>query len=445
MKVQLTGLLWVALNGISSSKLEEIKQAYTYQHPLEDTFFVTYVVHNGRIGIPYGNKEKVKRLLGDDIEIIDKRIATHVNKPFDFTLTLRDYQEDVVSDIFRGIDKGLTEFNLSGKPSSGKTITLAAILAKLGVKTLIIANQSMLVEQIYQEMQDNTTADVKMLTSKDFELSDINIATSQFISQNADVWYALKKGVGCIVVDEAHSLASETTTRIVQRIYAKYSIFISATFTRSVDKRTQALTDFAGTSQYILENKNLIVPNIMMVQCPERYPRFTSKHRYVKDKIHFFSQWSIYEKIITITKGSLKKNRQVFIVTDIVEMQDKLKEVLSEYGVGVLNGSTKKVDREQILKDYDNGTLKVIVGGMVLNAGLSIPKISTIIRVSFPKSGEKNVQIVGRALRDFKGKDGAYMFDLVFVGQNTIDRVNRYKENGYKVSQHSWEKLKEKL
>jgi len=443
-KAVLTGLLWVESKDLTPKQLQEVKQRYTYPHPYEDTSFSTYIELDGRIGVPFGDKQKVKRLL-PELSITDKRVDTPVDKPFKFSLRLRPYQKEVVKGIFKFIHNGGTEFNLAGKPSSGKTITLAAILAKLGVKTLIIANQSMLISQIYEEMSQNTTANVKVLTASDFSLTDINIATSQFISQNKDVWYALKKGVGCVVLDEAHSLASPSTTRIIQKIYAKYSIFISATFTRSVDARTEALTDFAGHKTFTLVNDALIVPKIMMIQCPERYPRYVSKFQAARDKAKFFDQQSIFDKVELLTEASLKKGRQVLIVTDVVNMQEALAESLKAYGVGILNGSTKAAERRDILSRYATGEIKILIGGMVLNAGLSIPRITTIIRVAFPSSGEKNVQIVGRALRTFEGKDGAFIFDLVFQGKSSKEREEAYKANGYAVTHHSWDKIKEKI
>jgi len=446
MTAVITGMLWVRTADLTLEQLERIKQQYTYPHPFdtEAKSFTTYLEKGDNIGVPYGDASKVRKLL-PNITVNDKRVVPPVDKPFTSSIVLRDYQETVVSGIDDYIKGGGTSFNLAGNPGSGKSITLAVILANLGVKTLILANQSMLITQLYDEFKANTTADVKILTASDYELTDINIATSQFISQNSDVWYALKKGVGCVVLDEAHSLASPTTTAIIQRIYARYSIFISATFSRSSDARTSALTDFAGPTTFTLDNPKLLIPNVMMVQCPERYPRFTSKFQAAKDKVRFFSQYSIDEKVIRLVEASLKKNRQVLVVTDIVDMQERLNEKLKEHSVGILNGMTTDKDRAAILRAFDNGDIKILLGGMVLNAGLSIPKISTIIRVSFPSSPEKNTQVVGRALREFPGKDGAFIFDLVFKGKSSRTREAAYKQMGWKVTHHSWDVLSEKL
>ena len=153
---------------------------------------------------------------------------------------------------------------------------------------------------------------------------------------------------------------------------------------------------------------------------------------------------SIIDKILFITQKSLDKGRYILIATDIVAMQESIKEAL-DVEVGILNNKTKKKDRESILEDFNSGKIRVLIGAMVLNAGLSIPRVSTIVRVSFPASPEKNTQLVGRAVRDFEGKDGAYVFDLVFQGKSPQARVAAYKENGYVVTRHTWNVLKSKL
>jgi superfamily II DNA or RNA helicase len=80
----------------------------------------------------------------------------------------------------------------------------------------------------------------------------------------------------------------------------------------------------------------------------------------------------------------------------------------------------------------------------VLNAGLSIPKISVIIRVSFANSPEKLTQLIGRALRDYEGKQGAWFIDLQF-GQGVYKRMQLYRKIKFKLFTTTWEKFKGQL
>lgn len=205
---------------------------------------------------------------------------------------------------------------------------LANILAKLGVKTLIIAHLSALTKQLANEMHDVLGVKPQILTKDATKLEDINVATSQLISKNPDLWYLIKKGIGCIVIDEAESLASTSTLRIVQRAHAKYHIYISATFSRSVDHRTEALKDFAGKAVFTLKNPALLKPQVIAVQCNETFQQPYNKNQYARAKGNFFQKSSIHQKVLKVTQASLKKGRQVLIACDIQSVQVYLAEQL---------------------------------------------------------------------------------------------------------------------
>jgi len=435
-----TGLLWVSLKDLSRQTLDLIKHQYSYVHPMDPTqVFETFIILKDKVGVPFGDQEKAFNVL-KGFKIEDKRVAPTFEHPAELTdLQLRPYQQEVLEDIIRYLECGGTSLNLAGLPSAGKSVSLAALLVQMKIKVLIIAHMSMLTTQLFKEFQQNTTANIKVLDKDNLELGDINIATSQFISKRPELWQKIKYGIGAIVVDEAESLASLTTLRIFQRAHAKYKIAVTATFTRSVDARTEALTDIIGHKKFVLENKNILVPQITMVKCPEVYPQFISTFMSARQKSRFFKQPSVFEKVCELIELSLSLDRQVLVAIDIQEFQERLR---LRYGtVGVLNGSTKKSERARILEEYDKGNLKVLVAGMVVNAGLSIPKITTIIRVSFPASAEKNVQLVGRALRDFEGKQGAFIWDLVFANKPPTARVAAYRAQGYSVTIKTYKEL----
>lgn len=446
----LTGLLWFSISDIKD-KLDRIKVAYTHVHPLDpNNVFETYLIKNEKIGVPYGNQEKIHSIVGE-FTVVDKRLTV----PFDTSkvskLKLRDYQEVAMQEIKALLTNGKTEFNLAGKPGSGKSFMLSNLLAELNLKTLIIANQKMLINQLSTEIENTLGCKANVLSSSNTVLGDINVATSQFISQNPDVWYAIKEQVSVLVLDEAEALASPTVTRIFQRSPAKYKIYISATFSRSVDHRTEALMDFAGKDKVILHSTGNIIPTVLMVQCPERFIAPSDAAVYVKAKGRFFMYQGIHNKVQQIVQYSVNKNRQVLIGCDVQKVQKALQDKLTAIGIRteILNGSTKEKDRLRILQEYSDGLVKVLIGFGVLNAGISIPKIQTIIRLSMPSSIEKLEQFIGRGVRSFEGKEGCYVIDLVFEGFNLAPRNTLYqlkaRTEKWKVYKTTWEQFSRTL
>jgi superfamily II DNA or RNA helicase len=327
---------------------------------------------------------------------------------------------------------------------------LANLLCKLNTKVLIIANQKMLISQLEGEIYNVIGEKPTVLNSKSTQLGDINVATSQFIAQNKDVWYEIKEKIGLLVLDEAEALASPTVMRIFQRAPAKYRIMISATFTRSVDHRTEALLDFAGTKRIVLVNNKQLTPTIVNVRCPERFFPPMDTKQYARAKTKFFNTPTISYKALAIAKYSVSKNRQVLIACDLINKQVELRDALNEMKIPAecLNGNTSEKDRKRILEDYDKGLIKVILGLGVLNAGLSLPKISTIIRLSTPSSEEKLEQLIGRGRRIFDGKDGCFVIDLWFTGFKNQKRMQLYslkeRTESWKVHTITWDAFNEK-
>lgn len=449
MKAILTGLLWLELEDFTNSFIGRLKEQYSYAHPYEEnSVFETFMEHHNRIGIPFGNEQKYKNILPKDIQIEDNRISPKFSSPVEFIgPPLRDYQETAENEIQIYLTIDGTVFNLAGKPGSGKSFMLAYLLSKIKVKTLIIAHLTMLTDQLVTELRENLNADIRVLDKDNLELGDINIATSQFISNRPELWQKIKRNIGLIVVDEAESAASLTTLRILQRAHAKYRIFISATYSRSTDNRSEALLDLSGDKIIELERPDLLKPLIIGVECPETFTAPQNKNLFKRFQTAFYRRFlTIDEKILKVVKSSLSKSRQVLVVSDSIEMQERYKTKLEDNGItaGILNSKTKMKDRKQILVDFDKGLLDVLIGASVLNAGLSIPKISVIIRVSFPNSKEKLIQLIGRALRDYEGKQGAYFVDLQF-GQGVFKREQIYKLARYKYNKVTWAQFEKGL
>ena len=444
IKVVKTGMYWVRKSDLTDVQISQIQRQYTYQHPKdeEDTFY-TFIETDDKIGVPTGDTNKLKKIL-NNVTVEDRTVVLKFDTPVKSdNLVLRDYQETAMQEIQDYFNSGGTTFNLAGKPGSGKSYMLAALLAKMKMKVLIVAHLTSLIDQIKNEIETATGMTVTVLNAKNTVIGDINVATSQFISRNTDVWYQIKTGIGMLVIDESESAASLSTLRIIQRCYAKYRVFISATFSRSVDDRTEALKDVAGHKRITLHAQDMLNPTVIQVQCPEIFNNPVNKNLYQKAKGVFFKNPGIDEKVILVTKASIKKDRQVLIAVDIIDVQNRLKQKLEADGItcGIMNGETKAKDRVQILQDYNDGKIKVLLGVNVLNAGLSIPKITTIVKVSIPSSSEKLEQLIGRLRRKFEGKQGAWFIDLHFKGFKCQKSfyVKKVREESWKYHETTWD------
>lgn len=83
-------------------------------------------------------------------------IVTFPNSPFKLsqTFTPAGDQPEAITKLTEGISDGLTFQTLLGVTGSGKTFTMANVIARLGRTTLIIAPNKTLAAQLYAEMRD---------------------------------------------------------------------------------------------------------------------------------------------------------------------------------------------------------------------------------------------------------------------------------------------------
>jgi len=76
-----------------------------------------------------------------------------------------------------------------------------------------------------------------------------------------------------------------------------------------------------------------------------------------------------------------------------------------------IDGTTPKLTRDQILRDLQKGQYQVVVNCMVVTEGFDCPPVSCIILARPTKSLGLYIQMAGRGLRPFSGKDNCVIID----------------------------------
>lgn len=82
------------------------------------------------------------------------------------------------------------------------------------------------------------------------------------------------------------------------------------------------------------------------------------------------------DRMVELVEESRENNKQVVIFSNWTQMTDVIVERLNGYKVGVITGQTKDADRQQVVNDFQNGELDIVVGtigamgtGITLTAG----------------------------------------------------------------------------
>lgn len=126
-------------------------------------------------------------------------------------------------------------------------------------------------------------------------------------------------------------------------------------------------------------------------------------------------KWVCYEaesKIAAIV-SILEKfpHRKWIIFNKSIKFAELTKQTLDtrQYRSGIYHSKMKKNEREQILKDFEEGKIQYLIAVDALNAGLNIPDIDAAICVSGVSTELTNIQQLGRIVRFREGKSALFV------------------------------------
>ena len=101
-----------------------------------------------------------------------------------------------------------------------------------------------------------------------------------------------------------------------------------------------------------------------------------------------------------------------------------------------IKGDTPLNERMRILKEFNEGKIKKIIGSNILNEGISITNMKVLVMASGNKGLAQTTQKIGRVLRISKDKKEGIFYDFIDKGNKYLlkhskQRISIYKKNGF--------------
>lgn len=131
-----------------------------------------------------------------------------------------------------------------------------------------------------------------------------------------------------------------------------------------------------------------------------------------------YERSGFYDKLTTTTLRVLKPKsgiprNGILVFTRFTKEAEQLCEKLRYKGINAecVSAQTPKDERDRIIKELKEGKIKVVANVGVLSTGFDYPALDTVILARPTKSLALYYQMIGRAIRPFKGKDG-WVIDL---------------------------------
>lgn len=317
--------------------------------------------------------------------------------------------------------------------SSGKSLIIYSTMRwhlEHGRKCIIVVPTTSLVEQLYSDFEDYSTANkwktsrhVQKLYSgfsKDFQ-ANVLITTWQSIVKQPTSWF---KQFDVIFGDEAHTFKAKSLTTIMEKLVTcQYRIGTTGTLdNKKVHKLV--LEGVFGPVHKVISTRELMdsgrVANLKITCLVLKYDDITCKIVYksnYQDEMDFLVKNDNRNKFIRNLAASCEGN--TLVLFQYVEkhgkvLYDMIKEkVGSNRKVFFIYGGTDTEAREEARKlmEHEDDVICIASFG-VFSTGINIPSIENVIFASPSKSKIRNLQSIGRGLRLKEGKTHCNLYDI---------------------------------
>ena len=403
-------------------------------------------------------KEETEKLAKELLEIYAKReIAT---RPFylpdtEIDIQLTDtfpYEEtpdqiQAIEDIKKDLETSQIPLDriVCGDVGFGKTEVALRIMVKAvnaGYQAALICPTTILASHHYQTFKkrlDNLPIRVEMLTRlqtkheqkkilRDLKTGKIDILIGTHRVLSDDVEFSAQggsasggKNLGLLAIDDEQRFGVKQKEKL-KKIRA------------SLDILSLSATPIPRTLYLALSS----LKKISVIQTPPPY------RQPIKTLV---MPWS--EKIIkTAIDKEMKRRGQIYYLHNRVENIETAKKFLEELvpqaKIGIVHGRLREKELIKIMDDFQNKKIDVLVATTIIENGLDVPNVNTLIVADAPRLGlAQSYQIRGRV-----GRSHVQAFAYFFYGKNLSElaeeRLKALKEaqelgSGYRVAMRDLE------
>lgn len=310
-------------------------------------------------------------------------------------LTLRNYQQTIVNNCRDAFKNGYKKLCCVLPCGAGKTAIFCYLaylntIKKPDNRVLILLHRKELLKQTIEAFQA-------------FQISTdhINIAMIQSFKNTLKTSV---KPYSLIIIDECHHATSNSFKTVLNAYDKTALIGFTATPARLDGKPLGAIFDklIIGVDYSYLISNNYLVD-----------------YDYFSPDLNFnFSEWKLKSGDFDTTDNALhldKKaiygdilkyldlSKKTIIYSPTVEYSKKLEAQINEFFKSSVarefNGTTSQLERDQIINDFKNDKIKILINVDLIGEGFNVPSCDCVFLLRATQSLTLYIQQAGRALR----------------------------------------------
>lgn len=332
---------------------------------------------------------------------------------------------------------------LQGDVGSGKT--LVALLTMLnvvtsGIQTALMAPTDLLSAQHYQffcNALENTSIKVELLTGKTSPKQQLQLK-KDLAEGNIDILigtHALfQKGVefkdlGYIIIDEQHRFGVEQRLELIKKASRPDVLVMTAT----PIPRSLTLTMFGDMSVSQLKTKprNRLPIITSAISSEKRSEVITSlnKKLQIGEKIYWVCPLIDQSDEILKTAFSEEENSDLSLFSDVSTRFTELDKAYPNQ-VAMLHGKMKATLKDQVMQEFKNGKVRILVATTVIEVGIDVPDSNLIIIENAEKFGLAQLhQLRGRVGRGSKQSYCLLMYNQKKLSKFARERLKIMRES----------------
>ncbi len=419
---------------------------------------------------------------------INKLDNNQRNITFYKNIELRPYQENAIDTLLNCDDKNMKCISACG---TGKSIIMFEYIRRFGLdnKILILLPSLQLIRDIYDRIKNYfyderlnilcvcSINDKTTLTNNEANESDSDKIYNEFISlDNRRIFttdidvinnainddkiiilstYQSSKLVSCCdydlcLFDEAHKtvnndqfgyMLNNENCQIDKRIYftatPRYYKGKNSQQCLSMDNEDiYGKNIFNYSFKQAIEDGYILNYKLILYMAPTNYDNLDYE-KYLVDSRGILKDSNYIISAIQLCKHILnnKNSNKILTYHNTVAKATKFKKILDEmfdeYSINanifVMSGKDKISSRKQKINEFSNSNIGIICSSKVLNEGVDIPCVNTIMFVDPRKSTVDVTQCIGRAMR-INDEDKEDCNVIIPIHYNNLDKKHEFSE-----------------
>jgi superfamily II DNA or RNA helicase len=378
-------------------------------------------------------KQRFKWELKNEIYYPEPKLIPWDKQP---EFELRPYQKEAV-EALKAVKHGAVEL----PTGSGKSACITDLIKNYGLKTLLMTPSRSITEQLYHDLclRFGKKRVGKFSGTKKEVNKLIVVATGQSLTRlnKESKEYQELSNTEVFIADESHSVPAETFEAVCMGVAAKapYRFFFSATQLRT-DGSEMILKGITGPVVYRKTFKELVSEGYL-ANPKFRIFRVDSNGNTNRQDVNQETRKQLFENpnvaklAADIADKSVQgANRKTLIIIDELVQYDLLNNYLKTKHEFIC-GATPQAKRAEIIKDFNEGSLMLLIGTSAISTGVDLKPTSSLIYLQGGMSEIQVKQAIGRGTRIFPGKTDLWVSDFMVLNSKHMERHTKVRMKIY--------------